>query len=287
MTRLWKRECEVSIAKPTGFFASGLGFAGFQGNFLTLKGLRVQFHIEKNASKEPNTCDVVVSNLSDDHRAALRQKPLQVRVDAGYDGKTERLFVGDLVFGHSVMNEPDWETTIQLADGSRAFRNANIIRSFKAGISIRQCLLDVAGAMGLKLPSLDSAEFDKKLTVGISLHGPAQRELSKLLRPLRFDWSIQDGSLQVLARNAPNADQAVVVSETTGMLGSPELGPPESKGKPPILTVVSMLKPRVRPNGLIKVEARTHSGLYRLKRVTHEGDTHGEQFQTTMEAVAA
>ena len=250
--------------------------------------MRVQFSVTRSLSKDPNTAEVTISNLSEASRAEFQQRPLRVQIAAGYAGENKLLFVGDVRPGSvSRIAGTDWETKLLLGDGSRAFAEARVNRSYKNGTAVRTILRDAATSMGLKLPKeLDeSVELKQSLPVGESLTGYTSDELTRLLAPFGYEWSIQNGKLQVLRSAQVLPNEARVVDETEGMLGTPELGTPEKGGKPPTLRLRHLLDGAFAPGQKIKVVSRSvKRGLYKVQQVTHTGDSRGDDWETEIEA---
>lgn len=281
MAALFNRSVAVTLAKPL----EGK-FFGERPNAVVITDLRVQFVVEKNLRSEPNTCDVTITNLSERSRSEAQAKPLYARLDAGYAGNLERLFTGDLRWGVSTLDGVDWNTKLQLGDGDRAFRFARVNRSFKGGVDARTAILETAHSMGLTAKFTPAAERELRAQFagGLALTGPAQTELTRLLGPFGMSWSIQDGTLQILRAGEHRANAAIVISQDEGMIGSPEYGAPTKKHAKPTLSVSTMLQPAIVPGGLIAVTARNVKGTFRVERVTHRGDTHGDDWQSDVEA---
>lgn len=248
--------------------------------------LRIQFSVEKHLAKEPNAATLTVTNASKTTRSFLETKPLIVQIAAGYDGVARHLFTGDLRFAKSTREGTDWETELQLGDGDRAYRYARVSRSYKAGTSVIVALREAAAALGLDLPGpiTTSPALATQFAAGVVLHGPARDELTKLLAPYGYHWSIQDGKLVILKDAEIRADRAIVISADAGMIGSPEFGEPATKGAPPSLTVRTLLYPEVTPGGKISVESKAIRGVFKVVRVVHAGDSHGDDWTTEIEA---
>lgn len=272
MSRLFKKEIALTISRsvPEKFFATVTD--------TVVTGLRVVFNIQKNLRSEPNSSTVKVYNLSQASRAELEYKPIQVRLDAGYDGELARILVGDLTWHESTHEGVDWVTTLQVGEGHRSYNHARVNRSFKGGASVRAMLTEAVGAAGMKVPtSIDGVkELAGNVVSGTVLQGPAHREITKILRPHGYEWSVQDGELQILKADQVRADEAILISQDTGMLGSPSYGTPPAKGKRPILKVQKTLDARLLPGRKVKIEARRINGLFKIERVVHTGDTHGD-----------
>lgn len=252
--------------------------------------LRVAFSIEKNLGKDPNPCTVTVYNLSPATRAELQHKPLHVRLEAGYDGNFERVFSGDLTWCQSALVGVDWVTKMQLGDGERAIRYARVNRSYKSGTDAKTVLKDIAGSMGFKMPAdfEAAAELAKQFVSGLSISGPSEKEMTRVTRSKGLDWSVQDGTLQFLRKDGVRPDEALVISQDTGMIGTPEYGAPEKSAKAkakekaaPSLTVKTLLKPSVTPGAKILVRSRSMNGLFKVQRVVHTGDTFGTDAWTS------
>jgi len=255
-------------------------------NGIEITDLRVAFEVEKHVGSEPNTAVVTISNCSAETRKFLERRPLFVRVDAGYEDGARHLFTGDLRWGASELDGPTWNTELRLGDGERAYRHARVSRSYRKGTSVLVAVRECAAAMGLELPAdvVASTDLQRQFATGASIQGPARDELTRLLAPYGFGWSIQDGRIQILKDADTRKDRALVISKDTGMIGSPVHAAPDKPGKPAMLTVRHTLYPQVTPGGLISVNARDTKGVFRVERVKHSGDTHGEDWTTEIDA---
>lgn len=282
MSRLYKRRARVTIASPRAgsFFGQDL-------NQLQIEDLKVTFDIEKTLRKEPNSASLVIYNLAERTRAALQKKPLQLRLEVGYETSVKQIFFGDLRYVQSIKGRTDWITRIELGDGERAYRYARVNRSFRKGSKISDAIRDVAAQLNLSLPeSISDTELQSTFAAGVSLHGPAFNELVTLLKPYGYDASIQDGQLQILKNTATRAREVVLINESTGMLGTPEFGIPEKKNKKPVLTVRCLLNADIVPGGRILVKSNSINGIFKVLKVRFAGDTHGSDWFSEVEAVA-
>lgn len=257
------------------------------GQQLEITDLRIKFHVDRSLTRTPNQCDVWISNLAQATRADLTTKPLSVQLDAGYDDVARLLFVGDLRFGMSKQEGPSWTTLLQSGDGARTYANSRVNRSYRSGTTVRTVLKNAAASMGLALPkSLDSdTTLDRQFVGGTISNGPARDELTRLLAPFGYHWSIQNGALRVLKDDEVFSTVAIPVDEDHGMIGTPEFGSPPRSGKPPHVHVKMLLYPEVLPGDVVKVTSKaiSGSGLFRVERVRHRGDTHAKDWYTELE----
>jgi hypothetical protein len=283
--RIFGRACSATLARPL----SPEAYFSTAPNALVVTALRMSFLVEKTLRKEPNTAELSIWNLSEATRKEIERKPLYVRIDAGYDGRLERVFTGNLRFGESEKTGENWITRLDLADGDRAFRFARVNRSFKPGVTARTAIREAARAMGLEAQFSDAAgrELDAQFVSGLAMFGGAADEITRLLSAFGMSWSIQDGSLQILRAGEHRANEAIVISQDSGLEGPPAFGAPTRKRSKPILKFESKLKPPLSPGGRVSLVSERVTGIFKLERVTHRGDTHEGEWNSSCEAVAA
>lgn len=283
---LFDKKIRITLAKPV----KG-SFTKIEPNAIVVTGLRMAFKIEKKLQKNPNTAEVILYNLNPASRALCEKKPLHIRLDAGYSTSIHRLWTGDMTFSQSRLDGIDWVTRIEVANGERAFNHARATRSFKAaqggkGSNCMDVVNEVSKSMEMPVTLTDDvrAELSKaELKQALSLRGPARKSLDKLLKTRNLEWSIQDGQIQILRPQQLRADQAFLISQATGMIGTPDYTAPKKPGEKPSLKVKSLLHPSLTPGQKIKVESEAITGVFRLEAVTHTGDTHTDEFFSEME----
>lgn len=118
----------------------------------------------------------------------------------------------------------------------------------------------------------------KEIKNGLVLNGKSSAKLTALLSAANLEWSIQDGQLQVVERGKALKLDPVVLSPSTGLIGSPDRG---EKGR---VEVVSLLQPTIIPGRRIRIQSQYVNGDYRAEVVEHDGDTRGQAFETRVEA---
>jgi hypothetical protein len=246
--------------------------------------LRVTFKVEASLAKAVNTAAISVYNLAETTRAKVAVKGIATTLEAGYSGRSSQIFGGKLEAGKSAREGVDWVTSFQSTDGGQQLRAARINLSFKK-VSATQAFERVAGTLGLGLGNAVEKMRQgnirgalEQFENGIVLSGPSQRELDRLARTFGYDWSVQNGQLQLLGpTDAIEPGDAIVLNSDTGMIGSPESG---EKG---IVEVRSLLIPQLTPGRVVVLEARRLSGNYRVEKVTFQGDTRGKDWYADLE----
>lgn len=281
MSRFLHRKVAVTLSKPVG-----QTYGSQIVEQLVIRDMRVRFKVTKTLADEPNTADVEIFNLPERDRAAFETKPLHVRLDAGYEDELGRLFVGDLEFGTSTREGASWVTKLTIGDGSAAYKGAKVNRSFKGGTPKREILAEIAGSMGLKMPTsiADAKEIASQVVSGTVARGASSKAMTKALAGTGMGWSIQDGELQILRKGEVRADLAHVIRQSSGLIGSPAFGPPKKPGEPPILTFKCKIYPTLTPAARVSLESERIRGLFKLIRVVHVGDTRGAEWYSECEA---
>lgn len=283
--RFFKRAWKVSAFKtgPTrGFVGQHPEWFNPQPNLLEVTDLRVTFKIEKHLNTDPNTCTLTVTNANEATRAELARKPLVVRIDAGHvdDVGPRHLFTGNLRNGYSRQDDTEWTSVMELGDGAAMFEGARVNKAFVRGTPVISVLRELAASMGVSLPDalVVSSELQRQFATGVSLYGQAADEMSRQLAPFGYSWSIQDGRFVALRDDQAAPGTALLIAESTGMIGSPTFATPSTgdikKGKPAKLQFKTILYPQVTPGFLVSVQSRAIDGIFRAERVTHVGDSH-------------
>jgi hypothetical protein len=288
MSRLFKRVAQITCWRETvPAFVSHFQVQQLP-NEIDITEMRMQFKVTRTLTKHPNACDIWITNLAQTTRVDLEQKPLLVQLEAGYDDERRLLFIGDLRFGMTKLEAPNWNTLLQLGDGDCHHRWARVNRSYGPGTTARTVIKDCAASLGFELPASLSNDptLDARFDGGTTAFGPATDVLARLLAPFGYSHSIQNNKLQVMRDGDTSNNQAYVIDEEHGMIGTPEFGTPPRTGKPPHVNVKCLLYPEIAPGNLISLTSKVKTGTFKANRVVHTGDTWGRTWETEVELVA-
>lgn len=278
---LFKRLVRVTIATKVAE-----DYQSVTSDVVEVEDLRVAFKVVKTGKKEPNTAEVTISNLSPTRRASLQQKGVKFILQAGYEGTgIAQIFVGDARTVDHKRNGANWDTVIKSGDGERAYNFARVSESFSAGSPVSDVVNRIAGSLGLGLGNLKSqlAGMTGTYDNGYAAHGPASRELDKVLRAAGYEWSIQDGEIFAHKPEAPGAILVPDLSPETGLIGSPEYGSPDKKTKRAPLKIRCLLNPGIKIGGQVYIRSERHNGPVTVKKIEHTGDTAGGDWYTDFE----
>lgn len=274
--RLFKRQAKLTVIR-----LSTADINRTKGSSLEISEARIAFDVKKTTGSEPNKCTIKVYNLAPTTRAELEQKPLRVILHGGYDGVLKLLALGDLDRGWSEQDSStDVVTTLEVGDGLRAYSHARVTKAYRPPITLKQIISDAAKSMQLPLPPL-GPEFNQTLPSGFSANGPTRDLLEKVLSPLGYTWSSQNGKLVILKDGGIRPGTGFLLSPETGLIGHPGVSPPDWNGKSEV-KCDNLLYPELEPHVRGRVDTTLHKSTIRLIEVNHTGDTEGSEFKTAV-----
>lgn len=275
---------------------------------IQLTGLDCAFKIEKDLKAKPNTCELSIWNLTEEHQSQLEQlgsapkgkklgtgkalKPvvqpaasgIACLIDAGYADGTSQIWLGDLRTVDTVRDGPEWVTRLSSGDGEKAWQNAQLHVSYGPKSSLETALRAMARALGVGEGNLGKIVKDLKqagsaiFPHGTTISGPVSREITAFARSADLEVSIQDGALQFIDRGKALAGSALLLNSDTGLLDSPTV---DNQG---ILTAKMQMIPDVRPGRLVVMDAARIKGNYRIEKAVWSGDTASVDWDITIQA---
>jgi len=242
--------------------------------------LRITFKVEKTSSSEPNKATIQIYNLNQWSRQRIEEKNQALVLTAGYTEVSARTFVGVVKRVEHKPVPPNVVTELECADGGIDLETAEFRRSYKAGTSRLQVIKDIINAMpNTDTGVLTAAGISGSIPGKLALSGGCRHVLNRLAASWDYEWSVQDGSIQILDDTGTSNPQALadVISPETGLIGSPTKTDRGVKFK-------SLLRPLVHPGSLVKVDSSFVSGYYKVESLSLDGDSHGNSWYTEAEA---
>lgn len=271
----WKRWCNLVVGNGDG---------------LDLSGLHIKFATHKGDIETPNSAEITVYNLSPETVARLKGEFKRVVLSAGYKTNAGIIFDGTIRQVRSLRSGADSWVEIIAADGDRAYNFATVNCTLAAGArpadQVAACgaAMDAKGTATGYIPDLGGQALPR----GKVMYGMARSYMRDVADTTDTTWSIQDGKMQMVPAAAYLPGEAVVLTASTGLVGSPEQ---TNEG----IKVRCLLNPRIRVGGRIKLDNASiatakvdlapgaisqavridSDGTYRVLKVEHTGDTHG------------
>ena len=251
-----------------------------------IRDLFIKFHIVKSTKSETNKGRIEIYNLNESSRNFIdKRKPVLVRkvvrLDVGYQGEYQQLFLGDIKQTNSEKRGPDWVTIIEAEDGDEMLHRTNFARNFEAGTSegtIVQSVLEEVGALSdILVEELTGAGED--INQSVTLDGSMYNLMDQYIANMEKEWSVQDGVIQITIPGNVIAAPTVDLSEKTGLIGSPIK---TDKG----IKLKALIQAGFQPGRGINVTSRLmpNGGFYRIEQVVFNGETRGKQWVATIEA---
>lgn len=255
-----------------------------KGNLYT--SLKTVFDIDKSSYSSSNKSKIEIYNLTETQRKGIAISNPQtgqlgdfIRLDAGYQGLLETLYVGDVVRATTERKGADIVTSFELGDSEKQLVYAHFEQSYPPGTTLAQIVIDCIDTLGVDEGIIDGIP-DKTYNSGISFSGTVKSVLDKILNqpPLvSLEWSVQNGEINILPLTKTIGTEAFLVSSKTGMIGIPSQG----EG---FVQFTMLLNPKLIPGTLVLLQTKTINGTFKIRRAHFEGDSHGQKWQVECEA---
>lgn len=270
MTRLFDRRVDVTV------------------DTIRFQNLDCNFRIKKTLKPQPNTCELTIFNLNEEHVAQLENlrpkekvatKGIGCRIEAGYIDATSQIWLGDLRTCLTTDEGEDTVTRLESGDGEKAWKNARLHVSYGAKTSLETALRAMARTLGVGEGNLSKVVAKLKQNgsalypAGVSFSGAVARDIKAFAKSADLEVSIQDGALQFLDRGKALSTTAVRLAPETGLIGSPTV---DNDG---VLEAACLMIPDIRCGGLVTIDAKRVKGTYRVEEAEWTGDTTGDDWQ--------
>jgi hypothetical protein len=181
----------------------------------------------------------------------------------------------------------DWVTSIEAEDGGKKYKSKRYSQSYGPGTTMTQLLVDLAAQLGvglgnsaLQFSTFAQSEREKRKVIfprGVAVSGQVSRILDKYITTAGYQWSIQDGTLQVLGPKGVLVGKAVILNQASGLIGAPEVG---EKG---VISAVSLMNGLIMPGRQVFITSESVVGNYKVTKVNHSGDTWGPEWYSSFE----
>lgn len=252
-----------------------------------LEHLDFEFRVDRSLTPSQNTADVTIYGLAEATRKALQQYAggVVVKLCAGYtsDPVLPVLFLGQLREVRTVRNGADWQTELSSGDADEE-KQRPVDFSLGPGTTFEAAVKRLAEKMGGKIGNLGAtlrdakfSDASKEFTEGMAVFGNGDEELRKLLGSGGLSHSWQNGELQILPLGKALSTTAVTLDESSGLIGSPELG---ENGT---VKFRSLLNAEITPGRVVHVISRNLDGYFRAERVAYSGQLAGNDWFADVE----
>lgn len=260
-------------------------------NTVSLNDVRVNFTVKKTQSSEDNISDINIYNLSKETRELFTDTSNLAVLQAGYSENEglRTIAVGNIISFNVEKNKADIITKIKLGDGSSKMQESTISKGYAEGTLAQTVLNDVLANIGLPVNESNKlkAKFKEKpvkFLRGLNLIGISKDALNVVSKKLGFQWSVQDGVLNLIELDGVSDKQIAFFDENSGLIGSPQRkSEGEQSNKKDGYEIRTLLMPEIQPNDKVSFESlEVKKALYKVDSIEHKGDNYGQIWNSTM-----
>lgn len=250
---------------------------GKNGSGTDYSGLRIRFNIKKTSDSAANEAKIELYNTTPEHATELLKKGSDILLMAGYEDNVQMIFTGQIRRATYRVEGVDRILLLETGDGDEALDSATVNKTFTKGSTDDQIIKECQDCMGVPVGHQDKVET-KPRARGKTISGKASKELSKVAIKHDAQWSIQDGQFVMLKSDSTRPNAVFLISDKTGMLGSPEQTEDGVK-------VTTLLNPAYLIGGVAKIESIGYQGGIKIECIEHSGDTHASEWSSKLEGL--
>lgn len=258
----------------------------------------IEFVIDKELRAEPNDAKIKIYNLSESLVSELQKSAIELELSAGYPRTTTRIFKGSVRFVNPQHLGADFVVQIEAGESEAAIRSARINQTYSEGTSLEKVVKDLVATFdGVSVGNIDEIGlFQFSVKNALTLNGPSADALAQQLKSRGFGYTINQDRFVFVKLGQPTEHTAVVLDETSGLIGSPEMGEKKAaksdkdttaEEKPRrYMKIRSLLNGLIEPGRAIRLETDGQQGTFVCEKVIHQGSNFDNDFYTDTEAFA-
>lgn len=257
------------------------------GNEEEDEGLGLRFNIKKflDNKKSDNSAEIVIINLAEESIDFIKKEDIKIILKVGYNGDNKVIFTGDVseIETRQRGQNLDRETKIRCIPDSNVHYSPSVSKTFPANTSVRDILhyLTRQGTT-ISRASFNSTNIDKTFPFGYTISGTPKQILDDVSRDFNFNYRIDNKRLYVSDPNEyetkSSKDRAYLISDTTGLVGTPSYASPDGKKikdaatKKDGVKFSALLNPLIQPGQAVKLESSVVNGVFRVNGIEMSGD---------------
>lgn len=285
---------------------------------LNVSDLHCTFEVHKKRDKGGFYAVVRIYNLTAASEEKLVMEGDRLIIEAGYEGKaitttkaedgSDTTQVVDLQYGkifdgkiiwpsRSRESNVDYVLTLMAIDGDAPLNLNFIAKTVNRGLNARKVVETVAKESEVTTPVnvITQNLSDQVLPRGKVFFGNPMGYVKDVCRGNAATFFIEDGSLNVIKMQDAKEDEAIVVTPTTGLIGTPQqiqMGVSFRTLLNPQLHLSSMVQIKdVQVNEVSVTPGQQQAPLddewiYQVFELTHIGDTRGGDWYTEVQGIS-
>lgn len=255
--------------------------------------LTIKFSVPFGDDEKVDTIDIQVFNLKDDTINAISTNKIAI-LSAGYVDDNGVIFSGTLKKKETKWEGLDKITTFKCIDSSLDYTKGVIKRTYGRDTSASLILRELARDAGLAIGDID-LPVDFVYRSGKVLNGKIKTLVAEIAKDCESKLHINKGRIYV--RDSKKGDNlGLDISKETGLIDEPEEVEEEMKDekgsklkndkkKIKGYKIKVLLNHRITTDVIIKLTSHKVSGVFRVSKGEHKGDTSGQEYYTECEVV--
>ncbi len=263
------------------------------------KALHISFSLERTDSSTLNTAKFSIWNLNQTQLNTLARTNCQLELNAGYGDSRPCIFRGTVTNVNTELEGADRMTEIEAVDGFAQTSDTFVSISYRGKTRAKTVIDDAAKQMGFPVrysSKASSVALRSYFARGYSYVGAAKNALDAACKIASLQWSIQNGVLQITRKGESISTIAQVISKDTGLIGIPKkiYNSAVAAGEDTGSTlqdslfgyeVVYLMNGAIGVNDLVKLESQIVTGIFRVYKLTIDGDNLEGDWQCTAQLV--
>lgn len=262
---------------------------------IDVSNLRCSFVCEKSVSETPNYSQIVIYNLAQDTIASIKAGDTVI-LEAGYEnGNFGMIFTGQIVQPYTSKEDgTDIALWLIVQDGDVYLKSSFVMQTVAKSSThadiVRLCMGEEV-AEGVLTSQLSEGQLPR----GKVIFAEPSKVLSQIANSHQSQFYLEDGRINIVAATDYASNEAVELNPATGLIGMPSqtddgisgqcLMNPSIKLNTLIYINQSLVTQKQVAEGETAVQPVNADGVYRIIKLTYEGDTHGDAWYCNFEAV--
>lgn len=255
--------------------------------------LTIKFSVPFGDDEKVDTIDIQVYNLKDETINAITANQMAV-LSAGYEDDNGVIFNGTLKKKETKWEGLDKVTTFKCIDSTEDYTKSVFKKTYGRNTKASLILRELAQAAGLAIGDID-LPVDFVYRSGKMLNGKINTLVAEIAKDCEAKLHINKGRIYVRDR-VKGDNLGLNISKETGLIDEPEEIEEEVKDeKESKLTnpkkqikgykIKMLLNHKVTTDVIIKLTSKKISGVFRVSKGEHKGDTSGQEYYTECEVV--
>lgn len=285
---------------------------------LNVSDLHCTFEVHKSRAKNGFYATVRIYNLTAKTENKLVEEGDRLIIEAGYTGKGKKdvkqadgttkeedvdlqygkIFDGKIVWpSRSRNSNTDYVLTLMAIDGDNPLNKNFIAKTVNRGMNARKVVETAAQDAEVKtdVGKVSNGLSQQKLPRGKVFFGNPYNYIADVCRGNAANYYVENGTLNVVKLTDPSTDEAIVISPSTGLIGTPQQVQSGMNFKillNPSIHLMSMIQLKdVQANEISATPGQPimpidDEWIYQVAGLVHRGDTRGNDWYTEIEGIS-